>query len=332
MKYLKLFENFEPSDEIKETIEELFYEFTDLNVDVFKRNTSHLVGRGYNGEDYTVIITPKVLSYQTFPDHDQYRSLNYFDNKGDLNERIKQLFNYMRSEDFSLRVYYDKIISSGSFVDTPGFSNRVKQFDTVYMSPNTPIENYQNFAEDDKLVKITFNFHRDLVNEKLQSADYKYGCVMIETPFDNWSEITSIIDEQDLYNEPGDNTYGIQKNPHLTLLYGLHKEVSPEMVQNALEGFNDTKIKLNGIGIFENDEFDVVKINVDPVGSLQVMHDKLAELPHTSDYPNYEPHITIGYVKKGLGRKYLNDDYRDTKLVSDVSYSMTNGEKIYFNL
>ena len=168
MKYLKLFENFEVSDEIKETIEEFFYEFTELKVDVIKRNTVQWVANQAKiGDAYTIIITPKVLSLPEYDDSDLYRSWNYFENKDDLNERIRQLFNYMRSEDFSLRVYYDKIIGDGNFVDTPGFSNRVKQFDTVYMSPNTPIENYQNFAEDERLVKITFNFHRDAINEKL---------------------------------------------------------------------------------------------------------------------------------------------------------------------
>ena len=165
-----------------------------------------------------------------------------------------------------------------------------------------------------------------------ESVDYKYGCVMIETPFDNWSEITSIIDVQDLYNEPGDNPYGIQNNPHLTLLYGLHKEVTPEMVESALDGFKGSKININGVGIFENEKFDVVKLNVDPTGSLLVMHDKLCEFPHTSYYPVYEPHITIGYVKKGLGKKYVNSNYSDTRLVDHICYSMTNGEKIYFNL
>ena len=175
--------------------------------------------------------------------------------------------------------------------------------------------------------------YTQFVNE---SSDYKYGCVMIETPFDNWSEITSIIDEEDLYNEPGDNTYGIQNNPHLTLLYGLHKEVKPEMVKSALNEFNGIKLNIKGIGVFENENFDVVKLNVDPTGSIKIMNEKLSEFPHTTDYPVYEPHITIAYVKKGLGKKYLNNKKLKIRnrnmLFYRVCYSMTNGEKIYFNL
>lgn len=323
MKYLKLFENFKDSDIIKDTIEEIFYEFSDLRVNVTKRLNTN--------DNYRVVVENKIESTLDNDESDLYRHWNYFENKGELNERFIQLFKYMYDEGYSPKVSYSKIIGDGGFVDSPYYINGVKQFDVIHMGINTPRELYNNFAEDERLVKVEIIFYKDgrVVNE---SAEYKYGCVMIETPFDNWSEITSIIDEQDLYNEPGDNTYGIQNNPHVTLLYGLHKEVTPKMVESALEGFNGSKININGVGVFENENFDVVKLNVDPTGSLQVMHDKLCEFPHTSDYPVYEPHITIGYVKKGLGKKYLNSNYRYNRLVDRVCYSMTNGEKIYFNL
>ena len=323
MRYLKLFENFEDSDNIKDTIEDIFYEFSDLKVNVTKRLNTN--------DNYRVVLENKIDSTLDSDESDLYKHWNYFENKGELNERFIQLFKYMYGEGYSPKVSYSKIIGNGDFFDSPYYVKAVKQFDVVYMGINTPRELYNSFAEYERLVKVEIIFYKDgrVVNE---SADYKYGCVMIETPFDNWSEITSIIDEEDLYNEPGDDTYGIQNIPHVTLLYGLHKEVTPEMVESALEGFNDTKIKLNGIGVFENDKFDVVKINVDPTGSLQIMHDKLCEFPHTSDYPNYEPHITIGYVKKGLGKKYVNNNYRDNRLVDRVCYSMTNGKKIYFDL
>lgn len=164
-----------------------------------------------------------------------------------------------------------------------------------------------------------------------ESSGYEYGCVMIEVPVSNWNEITSYIDPEDIYTG-GDDTHGIQEFPHLTLLYGLHKEVTPEMVKSVFEGFTkDINIEVNGIGIFENNDYDVVKFNVNPDGALQELHDKLSELPNSDQFPNYTPHITIAYVNKGTGKKYVKPDYKyEVKNVDKITYSMVDGNEIKF--
>jgi hypothetical protein len=67
-----------------------------------------------------------------------------------------------------------------------------------------------------------------------ESTGYKLGCVMVEVPVKNWNEITSIINKDDLYEVEGEK-YGIQENPHLTLLYGLKPNITKEQVEQVLE-------------------------------------------------------------------------------------------------
>lgn len=167
-----------------------------------------------------------------------------------------------------------------------------------------------------------------------ESSGYKYGCVMIDIPVSNWSEITSIISNDDIYEESGDSTYGIQQNPHLTLLYGLHDDVTLEQVKSVFDNFNgEINIEVNGVGVFENDKFDVVKFNVNPQGSLQYLFDELSKLPNSNEFPEYKPHITLCYTKKGTGKKYVKDDYRYTvKNVNEICYSLSNGKKFYFEI
>ena len=164
-----------------------------------------------------------------------------------------------------------------------------------------------------------------------ESSGYEYGCVMVEVPVSNWNEITSYIDPEDVYTG-GDDTHSIQENPHLTLLYGLHKEVTPEMVKSVFEGFTkDINIEVDGIGVFENKDYDVVKFNVNPDGALQELHDKLSEFPNSNSFPDYKPHITIAYVNKGTGKKYVKPEYKYTvKNVDKITYSMPSGEKVNF--
>lgn len=168
----------------------------------------------------------------------------------------------------------------------------------------------------------------------MESSGYEFGCVMIEVPVPNWNEVISAIDPEDVYEEPGDTTHGIEDEPHLTVLYGLHKEVTEEQIKSIIDQFeNSIKIEIDGVGIFENEKFDVVKFNVRPDTSLQELHNRLSELPNSDRYPEYNPHITISYVKKGRGKKYINPDYKHTVKNSDkITYSHPSGKKTHFTL
>ena len=166
-----------------------------------------------------------------------------------------------------------------------------------------------------------------------ESDKYDFGCVMLEVPVSNWEEITSSINEEDIYEVEGEN-YGIQNNPHVTILYGLHEEVTLDQVKSVFEGLNEgIDIKIEGIGIFENKNFDVVKFNVVPNEVLKDLNNKLSEFPNTNEYPEYIPHITIAYVKKGCGKKYEDLTYNHSvENVDEVCYSMPNGSKEYFTI
>jgi 2'-5' RNA ligase/DNA polymerase III epsilon subunit-like protein len=186
-----------------------------------------------------------------------------------------------------------------------------------------------------KRKNIHFNMkiknYKQFIIEKING--YDYGCVMIDVPVKNWNEIISWIDPEDLYEVEGEN-YGIQERPHLTLLYGLHKEVTPDMVKSIFDNFDgDIEVEVNGIDIFENEKFDVVKFNIKLTESLKWLNSKLSELPNSNEYPDYKPHITIGYVKSGMGKKYVKPDYKYVvKNINEVTYSMSNGEEFKFSL
>lgn len=172
----------------------------------------------------------------------------------------------------------------------------------------------------------------DFINESING--YSYGCVMVEVPVKNWEELVQVIDIDDIYEEKGDSTYGIQKNPHLTLLYGLHENVTDDQVKKIFDNFNEEiNIEIDGIDIFENPKFDVVKFNVKKTDTLQKLFDKLSELPNSNEYPDYKPHITIAYVKSGTGKKYVNPNYKHkVSNVNEITYSKPNDDKFKFHL
>ena len=160
-----------------------------------------------------------------------------------------------------------------------------------------------------------------------KASDFDYGCVMIDLNVSNWKDILSEIDPKDIY--PG-KTYGLQDNPHITFLYGLHPEVTFDQVQKCFDDVKggDIKIEVEGVSIFENPEFDVVKLGVKENPILSDINQNLSKLPNSNEFKEFIPHITVGYVNKGCGKKYINPNFRHTiNGVKNVKYSKPNGDE-----
>lgn len=160
-----------------------------------------------------------------------------------------------------------------------------------------------------------------------------FGCVMVNVVFPEFSEIKGKIEQDDLYNDPNDDSFGLEKTAHVTLLYGLHDTVKDKQIEDIIDSstFNE-KINLKKVSLFKNDKFDVLKFDVEKTDELVSANKKLAVLPITTDYPIFNPHLTICYLKPNTGDKYVKL-FKDVKFelgVKNVVYSKTNGEEIKF--
>lgn len=144
----------------------------------------------------------------------------------------------------------------------------------------------------------------------------EYGCLMLFLEVPIWEKIVSVINPEDVYDEPG---YGIEKEPHVTILYGFHDEVSAEDTFKLFKENMPIKpidIGVKGISIFENPKFDVVKFDVNSP-ELTKLNNVMKSLPHTDTFKEYHPHITIAYVKPGEGKKYVKLFENERKLKGD---------------
>jgi tRNA nucleotidyltransferase/poly(A) polymerase len=174
---------------------------------------------------------------------------------------------------------------------------------------------YADKLKNDKTELLNFinKNNTGMLKEEKKTERIEYGCFMLFLDVPVWSKITSVIDKNDIYDKEG---YGIENEPHLTLLYGFHDEVTPEEVFDLYKSKFELKpldVKIKGISIFENPEFDVVKFDVNPEGLTEI-NTVMKELPNTSVFPDYHPHITIAYVKKGEGHKYIRPFEKERKL------------------
>ncbi len=134
-----------------------------------------------------------------------------------------------------------------------------------------------------------------------------------------------------LYIDPEDPTYGYDEEPHVTIKYGFSPDLTRMDLANVLRNVRPFKIKLTGIGQFQNEKYDVVKFNVDRSDDLTRLREMCDGYKNEDKYPDYKPHMTLAYVKKGtfpqVDRK-LNIELPITRF----KYSGMNGKNLYINL
>lgn len=174
--------------------------------------------------------------------------------------------------------------------------------------------------DQDKIKKF-----KEYLKESKKVPVYEYGIVKIDLGIKDWKKLISTIDKSDLY-EP-DPSYGIEETPHLTLLYGLDKDVSFDDVKECFKNIKGpVKIESSGISIFENPEFDVVKLSVKKTKILEDIFQNLSKLPNSNTFKTYIPHVTIAYVKPGKGKKYVDANYSlIIDNITEIKYSKPKG-------
>lgn len=176
----------------------------------------------------------------------------------------------------------------------------------------------------------TFSAWVKSLNESSKST-YDYGCAMVYYDMPQMQKIHEAIDPDDVYTEDEDNSYGLEDEPHTTILFGFHNDVDADDVLHVCNKFDYSELKLHNPSCFNNPKYDVLKFDVDS-DVLHKVNNKVTSHfanRYTTNFPDYHPHCTIAYIKKGKGQHYAdlfkNESFSVTpkKLV----YSMPSGDK-----
>ena len=172
-----------------------------------------------------------------------------------------------------------------------------------------------------------------LEEKKEEKQQFEYGCAMLHFDFPKMKDLHELIDQKDVYTEEGDRSYGLETDPHVTLLYGLHDDVDGEKVGEICKSHKFEDMLLENLSCFENKKFDVLKFDVKGI-SLNECNKMLAKLPHTTDFPDYHPHATIGYLKPGTAKGYIEKIKKESHNITPkaIVYSMPSGKKLKWDI
>lgn len=166
-----------------------------------------------------------------------------------------------------------------------------------------------------------------------ESFKYEYGCLMLDLNIPKWNILKENINPNDIYNEEG---FGFEKEPHCTILFGFidSDEVFPKIKTILQKIHKPILLELTKISMFESKDYDVLKFDVDS-SVLHKLNKKFRDdFEYKTNYPDYHPHVTISYLKKGTAKKYTTDfDKKYKILATQFSYSRPEGkEKERYNI
>ena len=172
----------------------------------------------------------------------------------------------------------------------------------------------------------------------ITEVKYDYGCVMAEMPQTLYAPLMafskSIISDDMLYFDPNaePDDYGREKHFHTTIKFGLTESYTQEQMAEFLRGTRVFFVNIQGMDVFSNPEFDVVKLSVGGEG-LNRLREVFNKLPNVDEHPIYRPHLTLAYVKRGLGERFKG---KTTKAYSKVPVNLIKysdrGTPYYFTL
>lgn len=138
-----------------------------------------------------------------------------------------------------------------------------------------------------------------LLTEKASTKGTEYGCLMAmfskqeSTKFIKFAK--QHIDKKDLAK---DGNY--EDEPHITVLYGFHGDLSEEL-KSLLHRWGSLTVTLGNVSRFKGKERDVLKVAVKS-SDIKKLHGFLMKhYPKmiTTDFPEWNGHITLAYVNPG---------------------------------
>jgi len=162
-----------------------------------------------------------------------------------------------------------------------------------------------------------------------KKKNHEFCCLMLKVkiPTPVWNSFTKeLITPDDIFDTP-EKEYGLETRPHITILYGLVKGTNLDELKRYLPSLSDIKICLTNISFFNNENYDVMKFDVESEKLHQINKTLCDHFEYKSDYDNYVPHMTIAYLKKGRGKRYNGEKFRID--VEPESYWFNDKSKDY---
>lgn len=143
------------------------------------------------------------------------------------------------------------------------------------------------------------------------------------------------LSDEEIYVNEDQNIPGRESESHVTLLYGIHG-TDARPTYELLTGKGRIEVTLGKLSMFDTaPTHDVLKVSVVDADGLRKLHNRIKEnIPCTLTHPDYVPHVTVAYMKKGTAAKYVGDErfLGRVVIIDRLFFSSRGGKKVYISL
>ncbi len=141
--------------------------------------------------------------------------------------------------------------------------------------------------------------------EKLHKYDYMYldmNNLLTVEQNEEFHTFQSSLNQELIYTE--ENDYGIERNHHITAYYGLlYNQNNLNEIINFIKPIKSLftpSLMIKGLTFFRNEgvPYDVMKFEIKS-SFLTALHESINVLPNENTFIDYQPHMTVAYIKRG---------------------------------
>lgn len=156
-----------------------------------------------------------------------------------------------------------------------------------------------------------------------------YACIMLDYDMPDFiKEIQKAIPDDEIYfgeneEQKEKKMFGLETEPHITIVFGLENNVKFSEIEPYLFPLKEHQTILVNISTFENKMFDVLKVTAKCPKAAESNRLIMENFDVHTDFPDFNPHMTIAYMKKGKAAKYKKEilDKIDTIKPYGFNYS-----------
>ena len=166
---------------------------------------------------------------------------------------------------------------------------------------------------------------RGEVTAELSTGPHSYASTQIQAPVEVAQKVATLADKilpRHLYKR--------EDEPHITCLYGIEAD-DVEAVKNLVADFGPVRVTLGKTATFPSTAASVGETLYVEVDSpdLHRLNKLLKKLPHTSSFPTYVPHLSVGTLFPGESQKYagLADLDGTTFTATHLTFSERSGRR-----
>lgn len=143
-----------------------------------------------------------------------------------------------------------------------------------------------------------------VLQEKVHKYDYlsvNMNEILTKEQSEEFHNFLSNLPEEYIYRE--DNDYGIERDIHITVYYGLINDgYNFKLIKQFIErNIESIDLAIKGIGFFRHDNspFDVMKFDIYSEALTKIHNFIDSSFANENTFKEYSPHMTIAYIKKG---------------------------------